>query len=110
MRECICCHKEHSYCYSCPSDKYLESWHVLYCSKNCHDLFNAVNKYVFGHITKEEAKKQLEKCDLSVLPQCSESFQKVAKQILAEEQKKVKHKEIKQEVVVDKNEVSETTL
>lgn len=88
-RTCICCGKQYTYCGNCPADKHLETWHALYCSDNCHQIFESANDYGFGLLTKEEAKKQIEACDLSEL----ESFNKIVRadvhKIIDEEKKSV---------------------
>ena len=90
-RTCICCGKAYTYCGNCPADKHLETWHALYCSDNCHDIFEAANDYNFDLLTKEEAKKQIEACDLSNL----ESFNKIVKadvhKIIDDEKKHADH-------------------
>lgn len=66
MRECILCKKNFEYCPSCAKDKHKASWHKLYCSENCKDIFHALNNYNFKLATKEETQRALRKCDLSI--------------------------------------------
>lgn len=84
FRKCICCSREYNYCGNCPSDKDKETWYALYCSANCHDIFHAANDYGFGLITKEEAKKKIEACDLSNLDNFNPIVMEDVKEILAE--------------------------
>lgn len=64
-RTCFVCGKKHSYCPSCYDDRHLETWHIMFDNENCKNIFNIINQCFYKNITTEEAKSQLEKCDLS---------------------------------------------
>lgn len=66
-RICFTCGKKHSYCPSCYDDRHLETWHIMFHDENCKNIFNIINQYFYKHITIENAKLQLEKCDLNEL-------------------------------------------
>jgi hypothetical protein len=66
-RKCICCGTAYTYCDSCPSDRYKESWYAIYCSENCRKIFKAANDFFFEKSTKEEAAEIILSCDLSNL-------------------------------------------
>ena len=64
-KTCILCGKKYSYCSRCYEFDHLPRWMECYCSENCKNIFNTLCSYNMDHITKEEAKLRLEKCDLS---------------------------------------------
>ena len=64
-RICIVCRKEYSYCGNCSEDRLKEPWHAIYHNANCKDIFNVASDYLAGAITKEEARKKFDDCDLS---------------------------------------------
>ena len=64
-RKCICCSTEYRYCGNCSEDRLKEPWHAIYHDENCKNIFNAASDYLAGAITKEEAKENFDKCDLS---------------------------------------------
>ena len=64
-RKCICCSEEYTYCGNCSEDRMKAPWHAIYHNTNCKDIFNAASDYLAGALTKEEAKEQFDKCDLS---------------------------------------------
>lgn len=64
-KTCIVCSKKYAYCNNCEEHRNLEYWHAIYCSNNCKKLFETASDYWAGAITKEEAKEQFSKCDLS---------------------------------------------
>ena len=64
-RECICCGKTYRYCNTCADQVTEPTWKAIYCSKNCKDIFMTTTNYLAGDITKDEARKNYEQCDLS---------------------------------------------
>ena len=47
-RICHVCGKKYAYCSSCPKDKSLPSWHVLFCSEQCKDVDDVLAKHTNG--------------------------------------------------------------
>lgn len=64
-RTCILCGKGFRFCNDCREFQNVEPWHNIYCSENCRTIFNTCVEFAQNHISKEEAKAILEKCDLS---------------------------------------------
>ena len=63
-RKCIICGKEYVYCPHCGNGSKEETWRYLYDSELCLNVFNVLSKYQFKHITKEEAKAEIEKLEI----------------------------------------------
>lgn len=64
-KTCILCGNKYTYCNNCAEFDHLPYWMVCYCSKNCKDIFDTLSAYNMNQITKDEAKKILEDCNLS---------------------------------------------
>ena len=65
-RKCVLCKKEYEYCPNCTKDSRKPLWYKLYCSDNCHNIFEALNNYNFKLSTKEDTQAILSKCDLTL--------------------------------------------
>lgn len=87
-RICVLCGKEYHYCPSCYKDKDLAPWHIIYCSDNCKDVFETLNDYNFKKISKQIAKQQLSKCDLSKLEEYSDGSKDLISEIMGKDKKK----------------------
>lgn len=92
-RKCINCGTEYSFCPSCAKDRFKPGWMKLYCSENCKNIFDALNEYFFGNITKEEAIEKLEMCDLSKRDTFNEGIKEDLDKVLSAK-KKIKKIEI----------------
>ena len=55
---------------------------LCYCSKNCKDIFDTLSSYSMKHITKEEAKSILNKCDLTNIDKFNKPNQGCVREIL----------------------------
>lgn len=64
-RICKACGESYSYCPNCSGATAAEKYRIMFCSKNCRDVFQACVRYNMKHTTKEEAKAELLKLDLS---------------------------------------------
>lgn len=64
-RKCILCGKSYRFCSDCREESDQPAWKNIYCSENCRTIFNTCVEFAQNHISKEEAKAILEKCDLS---------------------------------------------
>lgn len=94
-RKCCICGKEYAFCFRCDDDK--PSWMASFCSENHKNIYTACAGYNAGHLTKDETKILLDKCDLSD----KESFSKATQDVINELYKE-NVKEIKEEKIVAK--------
>ena len=81
-KTCILCGTRYTYCNNCAEFSHLPIWMLCYCSKNCKDIFDTLSSYSMKHITKEEAKNILNKCDLTNIDKFNKSNQNCIKEIL----------------------------
>ena len=82
LRTCCVCRKEHLFCPECrPEDRNKPTWYFAYCSENCKDIYAATSDYENGNISADDAKKQLDKLDLSQIANFGESYQKAIMKI-----------------------------
>ena len=58
-RKCIICGKEYQYCHKCKQYASLPRWYSEFCSENCKNVYDATNKFSFGHIDAKEAKQAI---------------------------------------------------
>lgn len=82
LRTCCVCRKDHLFCPQCrPEDRNKPTWYFAYCSENCKDIYAATSDYENGNISADDAKKQLDKLDLSQIANFGESYQKAIMKI-----------------------------
>ena len=82
LRTCCVCRREHFFCPQCrPEDRNKPTWYFAYCSENCKDIYAATSDYENGNISADDAKKQLDKLDLSQIANFGESYQKAIMKI-----------------------------
>lgn len=64
---CKVCGRPYKICGHCPSSASLsyQPWRRICDTSDCYGMYLAVWGYNVGQVSKEEAKSQLEKCDLS---------------------------------------------
>lgn len=65
-RNCIVCGKEYTYCPVCEDDAAKPSWMLIFDSKDCHDIFDAVTGYKDGIYNKEYAKNMISNLQLEM--------------------------------------------
>lgn len=88
LRTCCVCHDQYYFCPVCNSnDADLETWHFVYCSENCKDIYNATSKFENGEITAHDAQDKLKALDLSKIANFGESYQRSISKIKKEVQK-----------------------
>ena len=63
-RKCIVCGTEYTYCNNCKNHASQPSWMAIYHDENCRNIMNIATEYMAGNIAKEEAKEQLDLCNL----------------------------------------------
>nr|DAG57829.1 MAG TPA: DNA gyrase inhibitor [Caudoviricetes sp.] len=82
LRMCCVCHEEYSFCPVCNSeDRNKPTWYFAYCSENCKDIYTVTSDYEDKKISADDAKKQLDKLDLSQIANFGESYQKAIMKI-----------------------------
>lgn len=64
-RKCICCGEHYSYCNTCAEDQTKPTWYRIFCSDNCHDIYNVTLRYGDGLLTQGEAHTALNKLDIT---------------------------------------------
>lgn len=62
--KCVLCGKEYESC-NCPSDSKNNSYRIIADSVEHYQIHLIITDYVFGNISKRDAKKMLEKFNLS---------------------------------------------
>lgn len=78
-RHCVMCAKEYEYCNSCGAAPQL--WKNIFCSENCRDIYDVLNKYDGKLITKEDGIERLKAFDLSVVPKFNDRFKALANEL-----------------------------
>lgn len=64
-RVCKACGEAYYFCPNCSGAKATEKYKLMFCSKNCRDVFQTCVAYNMNHITKDEAMERLSQLDLS---------------------------------------------
>ena len=84
-RTCCVCGKSYSFCPTCnPEDKDKPYWMFAWCSENCKEIYNVTSQYENEQLSAKEAKKQLDKLDLSRLEHYGSSYKKSIEKINSE--------------------------
>ena len=65
LRTCICCGKKYEYCPRCGKYDQYPRWMTNFHDANCREIFHTTIEYVAHNITDDQARKRLDKCDLS---------------------------------------------
>lgn len=108
-RECYLCGEVYHYCPTCSQDRMKPSWMAEFHDENCKNIFDICTRFNMQLMTKEDAQKALEACDLSNKDHFKSYVQRDLVNIFAEETqpKRGKRVEIKpvdepavQEVVI----------
>lgn len=80
-RICSVCGKNYKYCPKCREFESLPTWMFAFCSENCKSIYNTTSNYEDGIISADDAKKSLEKLDLSKSNNYGESYKLTLKKI-----------------------------
>ena len=65
-RICALCKSQYQFCPQCsPDDAKKPTWYFTFCSSNCKNIYDVTSSYENGRIAANEAKKILDKLDLS---------------------------------------------
>ena len=94
---CIMCGTTYKFCPNCSEYDRFPRWMSLYCSQNCHDIFETANDFEHGNINKEEAKKKLGELDLSGRKNYDGTIKMSIDKILGEMSKEKKDEAVKVE-------------
>ena len=65
VRKCYLCGEKYKYCNTCSTDRTKPSWMNEFHSESCKDIFDICTRFNMDMLTKEQAQKELAKCDLS---------------------------------------------
>lgn len=87
VRECYLCGKKYKYCPSCSQDRMKPSWMAEFHEENCKNIFDICTRYNMQMLTKSEARKALEACDLSNKENFKDYVQRDIASIFAEDPK-----------------------
>ena len=103
-RECYLCGQTYHFCPTCSQDRMKPSWMSEFHDENCKNIFDICTRFNMELMSKEDAQKALNACDLSN----KENFKDYVKcdiaNIFAEEPKPAKVKSKSHEVVNQENE------
>lgn len=64
-KTCYLCGSRYKYCSTCSQDRMKPSWMGEFHSEDCKDIFDICTRFNMDMLTKEQAQKELAKCDLS---------------------------------------------
>lgn len=114
-RKCVCCQTEYYFCPNCSDYDTLPRWMTIFHDENCREIFNTVSSYCNNVITKDQAKKRLDKCDLSnkhtfkdsIKSKISEIYRETLVEAVEKEIAKEAEKEIVEETVMETEIVTE---
>lgn len=81
-RVCCVCKQQYKYCPTCAVDAKKPTWMAVFCCENCKNLYDVINDYRYGKISKEEALNKLNALDLSSTNELPENFKKMLNEIL----------------------------
>lgn len=86
-RKCSVCGKTYEYCPRCRQYASLPKWKLNFCDEACKEVYDTVDKFVFKHISAEDAKEVIAKSSVVVK---NDKLQKIIASILVSEDKKKK--------------------
>ena len=61
---CSICGDRYYVCSTCKSTKTLKPWRTITDTVDCYKIYMIIHDYKIGTITKENAKKMLDKCSM----------------------------------------------
>lgn len=93
-RRCIVDMTEYKYCNHCGQYNPDETWRFIFCSENCREIYKVIERYVAGKCSANEAREELEKCDLSNMDHFSKGIKKDVDEIF---EKSTNNKILKEE-------------
>ncbi len=84
-RICKTCGKQYFFCSNCEKSLNSPQWMLMWHDLNCKRVFEIASDYAQGRLTKNEAKKELDKCDLTVFYTFKENIRNILEDIMTEE-------------------------
>ena len=88
-RICIIDKTAYEYCSKCGHYNSEETWRNLYCSENCRNIWNIINKYNTKQWDISKAKNALEDCNLSSIDKSTGGIKKILDEILNSQDKEI---------------------
>ena len=79
QRKCVMCGTVYEHCGHCGAAPQL--WKNIFCSENCRDIYDVLNKYDGKLITKEDGVERLKAFDLSVVTKFNDRFKALANEL-----------------------------
>ena len=79
QRKCVMCGTVYEHCGHCGAAPQL--WKNIFCSENCRDIYDVLNKYDGKLITKEDGTERLKAFDLSVVLKFNDRFKALANEL-----------------------------
>lgn len=79
QRKCVMCGTVYEHCGHCGAAPQL--WKNIFCSENCRDIYDVLNKYDGKLITKEDGIERLKAFDLSVVSKFNDRFKALANEL-----------------------------
>lgn len=73
-KNCAVCGKVYQYCTNCDQFSNYPAYMAMFCSQECVDLMNVLPRFEDGSISKEEAKKVVEKYPKDKVKMLNKSF------------------------------------
>ena len=64
-RECYLCGEKYNYCPTCSQDRMKPAWMAEFHDENCKNIFDICTRFNMELMSKEDAQKALNACDLS---------------------------------------------
>lgn len=64
---CAICGKKYHVCSSCENARSFTPWRMITDSSACYKIFMILSSYTNGYTSRQEAKEQLQSCDLTHL-------------------------------------------
>lgn len=86
-RVCKTCGKKYFYCSNCDKSINDPQWKLMWHDENCKNIFEIVSAYVQRQISKDVAKKKLERCYLKELYSFKDNIRIIVEEIIAEDKK-----------------------
>lgn len=102
-RICKVCQEAYYFCPSCGKASASEKYKTMFCSENCHNIFETLSRFVIGTINKYEAKEIFSSLDLSKQNQFTESIKIDIDTIMKTNKKNKKKEKIEDIIVIDNN-------
>lgn len=99
---CLICGKKYHLCITCERTRATwKPWKMIVDNENCYDIYQIINDYMFGKMSKDDAKAKLEKLNLSELNSFNDNVKTVINEIV-DEKKVTKVKKTEEHNVANK--------